>query len=287
MSAVFSGLAEPGTLSNPAQVAYRLRTKLILASITVVMPSDVCSIVVDMAAGGQGGQGGYAGLNGGGGGGGGAGDAMVGATMPVTPGETLTCTVGAGGLGLNPGEALTASISGLSRISGSLRFLECNNAGQGNTQTLPTLTNGGQGGTVSYGAAQPAAVGSGVTGATGTQIVTSANYMHNIVAASGRVTNGGGGGGGGNPGGGGGVSLSAKSWLYSAAGGAGNSSGGGGGGGGSNMFSQGGAGGAGGAAANDATGYGGGGGGGGSNAKGGNGAPGFIRIYYWSATEIA
>jgi len=61
---------------------------------------------------------------------------------------------------------------------------------------------------------------------------------------------------------------------------------GGGGSGGNSLYGTGGAGGNGGVAGADATGYGAGGGGGGGNAPGGNGAPGFIRIYCFSATTI-
>jgi len=80
-------------------LAGTLKQKLFESSGTFTVPADVYVLWLDACSGGGGGGGGFVGETGGGGGGGGPAMGVRGATMPVTPGEIITLTIGAGGVG--------------------------------------------------------------------------------------------------------------------------------------------------------------------------------------------
>ena len=83
-----------------------------LASGSFIVPADVHEISAVCIGGGGGGNGGEDG-----GGGGAGGDLRWGIKIPVTPGETLTVTVGAGGAGIEDGDdpAESGGITGIYR----------------------------------------------------------------------------------------------------------------------------------------------------------------------------
>lgn len=241
------------------------------SSTTWTVPANVTHIVAQIVGGGGGGGGGGRGNNtgtGAGGGAGGAGGLTVVAASAVTPGETVTITVGAGGAGgptatVINGNGTAGSAGGTSSISSA---------------TIGTIRAlGGSGGNTN----------STTAGGTSSTLFTTLTG----------ISAGGGAGTGGNPAGAG----AAGSSGIRASGGAGgawpgsNLGNGGPGGGGGSAFGDGGAGGAGGAigvsnggpgtaaAANTGAGGGGGGGGGANTAFGGDGAAGGsgrVDIFY-------
>lgn len=282
----------------------RWRSKLFTSSTTWDVPADVGCIWVDGCGGGAGGGGGYNGSAGGGGSGGGAGICVIAQIAPVTPSATLTITVGAGGVGGAVGAE--GAHGGISSI-----FL--------GTTNVVSLTGGPEGiaGTATKGAGALgfgcAVVNSSTTGGGGAarQLAwfnaNSASQIGPYFPGTGQlITSGGGGGGPGHNGGGAfagsvvcgrDVGGLAGSTLY-LPGGAGNGTGGGGGAGGLGVWAvgccfsgpnvsagEGGAGGQAGFNAHPAS-FGCGGGGGGGNAAGGNGTPGMIRIYCFTAYAI-
>lgn len=114
------------------------------------VPPGVNSITVDMVGGGGGGGGSSEVGSGGGGGGGGAGGYYTGATMAVTPGETLTIVVGGGGdgapqVGRTTG-APAGAAGGTSSISGSRGSLVATGGGGGGGGT--GADGGGGGGKI-------------------------------------------------------------------------------------------------------------------------------------------
>jgi hypothetical protein len=229
-----------------------------------IVPANVSKVWVTMVGGGGSGAGGHA--SGGGGGGGGAGSALIGFPLAVTPGSTLTCTVGAKGAAV--AIATTGNVGTASTVTGGLHKVPF--SGSTVAAVVGGAANGGAGGNS---AAFPSGIGAvggagGAAGA-GTQSTTiSANLP--FVA----IGNAGGGGAGTSSGGGG----NGRQWLGGSviAGGANI----GGGAGGGSFFGTGGVGGA--TAGNGvdaaATEYGAGGGGGGQNGTGGAGCDGMIMI---------
>lgn len=261
----------------------RWQSKLITTSGTFTVPSDVGVIWVDGCSPGEGGAGGHNANTGGGGCGGGPGQGVLQLPLAVTPGDTLTFAIGAGGIGGAAGS--NGSSGGVSTITSTLSGL------------LLILTSAGQGlkGEVSAG-------GQFSWNGAGNTLTTS---LHNPSA---KITTAPGGYSCSNrfmascqsPGVGGAPAVNGE---YSGpfgrilgsvenngkvfiVGGTATATLGGGGGGGHSQWGTGGAGGAGGAVGANATGYGAGGGGGGGNAAGGNGAPSMFRIYAFSATTI-
>jgi len=94
--------------------AKRWQSRLFTSSGTWTVPADVGVIWIDCCGGGSGGGSGFASdTSGGGGAGGASGPSYVQHHMPVTAGETLTLTVGAGG----PGAAVGAHSSGVTESS--------------------------------------------------------------------------------------------------------------------------------------------------------------------------
>lgn len=270
--------------------AKRWQSRLFTSSGTWTVPADVGVIWIDGCGGGAGGGGGFASATSGGGGGGGASaPSFVQHHMPVTAGETLTLTVGAGG----PGAAVGAGSSGVTetRIVGGVRAVTTGTPGGGGV--AGTATNGGN--AVGYGSSAVVG-GTGAGGGNTTLFIstsTTANhgYAPRYAGNTDAVWQSGCAGGG--PGYAGGLSICGprmglgQTYISGGTptGSAGNGLGGGGSGG-NGLYGTCGAGGAGGAAGENATGYGAGGGGGGGNAPGGDGSPGFIRIYCFSATTI-
>lgn len=219
-----------------------------------VPPSKFLAKINACSGGGGGNQSGGGTAGGGGGGGGGAG--VVDFPLIVTPGQTLTVTVGAAGVAGNP-----ATAGGQTSISGTNIF-------------FPTLAGGGAGTNQGSGAG-----GIGGAGGSGTAGGAAGAAAASIASTNtlGPVIGGAGGGGGGSSsapnGGAGGASL-----YPGGAGATGNQGGGAGGG---SAFGPG-------AASTDnnagtAPPYGfcgGGSGGGGTGSAGGNGAQGFLSITF-------
>jgi hypothetical protein len=293
------------TQGQLADSAFQWQSHTITADGTWVVPSGVNFLVIE-ACGGGGGGGGSGGNNNnvgspkGGGGGGGAGAVIQSVRQVVTPGDTLTIAIGAGGTAGTAGSASSAAQGGTGGTGGSttiagtgvaLTFLggAGGGGGGGGTSTgangaagsnsLIYAVTGGAAGTLSGnnggGGGGGASVNVAGNGGTGTQ-----------VGISGLNGSGGGGGAGSAAGGAGGTTIYAPT---ASSGGTGTSAGGGGGGG--NAFGTGGNGGtgsttptAGSSAANNTGG--GGGGGGGKNGgtatgtAGGTGGSGKVVIYY-------
>ena len=237
--------------------------QLFTSSGTWTVPDGVNMIWVDAVGGGDGGAGGYASATSGGGGAGGIPTIpFVMCRFPVTPGETLAITVGAGGIGGAVGAR--GGLGGITKILGSLHALSTNNSISAGPGPSPGTATAGGAATVMQTGYRPLHTGEVVA----------------ICTA----------GSGGAPGSGGGGAIGGQiagqpQWYRPGGAAVGNLGGGGAGGG--NLFGVSGAGGAGGSAGEDAptyyTGYpifGGCGGGGGANAAGGNGAPGMARIYW-------
>ena len=261
--------------------AKRWQSKLITTSGTFTVPSDVGVIWIDGCSPGEGGAGGHNADPGGGGCGGGQAQGVLQLPLAVTPGDTLTFAIGAGGIGGAAGS--NGSSVGVTTITSALsgRLLSLLSAGQGEK------------GTVSAG-------GLFMWNWAGT---SSTSELHNPSA---KITTGVGGyscsnrfmtscqspGGGGapnvngNPSGTFGRVLNTTDINVYSYGGTATATLGGGGAGGHSQWGTGGAGGAGGVVGANATGYGAGGGGGGGNAAGGNGSPGFLCLYVFSATTI-
>ena len=224
-----------------------------------------------LAAGGGGGGGG--GGNDGGGGGGGAGGSIMG-PVPISPGDSLTYTVGAGGAAGSPG---TTGVDGTAGGVGSLTLIQASSMFSG--ATVSVTGGGGGGGGHSFPNQLPG--GGGVGGA-----------FPGALSISG--ASGGAGGTGvvagaaGSPGG-----LTTTEQASAGVGsGSGTVGGGGGGAGASGMFSIGGSGGngsatpGGGNAAPAKSAAGGGGGGAGTTGldgtAGGGGGSGWVIVSYWS-----
>lgn len=260
-------------------LAGNIKTKLFTSSGTFVVPADVYCIWIDGCGGGGGGGGGDP-TPGGGGGGGGAATGVAFAALAVTPGETLTLVIGSAGNGGASGSGGTdGGDTIISRgATAALKLVRGNGGRKG------ANPNGGDGGQSNF--------TGGPAGGSGAGLAVIGNSVMNAVTASGvpaglyyRAQTGAAGGALGYDGGSSfGGSMADP---YGAARSAGGVNGGGGGNGGHCTFGQGGVGGANGEAGAHATGYGAGGGGGSGNAPGGNGSPGFARIYYISKYTIA
>lgn len=266
----------------------RWQSRLFTSSGTWTVPADVGVIWIDGCSGGAGGGGGFASATSGGGGAGGSSSpGYVQHHLPVAPGETLTLTIGAGGAGGAVGG--NAGVAGVTAVTGTISGLVIDCGSRGGFGTATTGAAGPiQGATT--GEPQTTA---GVNNAA--QFLTTAGtvypYTPRYAGMNSAVTQAGCGGGG--PGYAGGASYcGARMNLGGVAAGGGTPTGspgnglGGGGSGGNGLYGTCGAGGNGGAAGANATGYGAGGGGGGGNAPGGNGSPGFIRIYCLSSYTL-
>jgi hypothetical protein len=262
-----------GMILTPSTRINTLKSLTFTSSGLFQVPPDVYSITVDGCSGGSGGGGGYNGSGGGGGGGGCCSIPYSNVLLPVVPGEILTITIGALGTGGAVGNI--GVVGGISKIVGQFGTFFMRPGSSGN----PGLVGaGGSAGTfpnASAGAYNPSYSGLGgypsdrwreyglTTGKSGGAV--------NVNGTNSQV-----------------FSYNGNGYLIG--GGTGNATGGGGGIGGQHIYCGdcfGGFGGAGGVAGENATGYGGGGGGGGGNAAGGNGSPGFIRIYYSSMNTLS
>lgn len=235
-----------------------------------VVPSDVTNINVAKAVGGGGsGGGGQASAGTAGGGGGGSSNALLNLVLPVTPGETLTITIGAKGAvvaaGSN-GAAGTATL--ISSGASTVGFAYPTNVTLGGTGGLVGAAGvGGAGGIPNPAGGITAAAG----GASGTGAISQTRPPPFFPGT-------GGGGGGATAG----AAAAGGGSLFAASNGG---STGGGGGGGSSPFGSSVTGPNAGVAGTDApaTSYGAGGPGGGTNASSGAGSDGFVMIQYWSA----
>lgn len=254
----------------------RWRSKLITSSTTWTVPADVGCIWVDACGGGGGGGGGDP-TPGGGGGGGGPSLAIRNFPLAVIPGETLTLSIGANGLGGAAGQnggdgGYTRILRGVVHLIGGLI---------GNGGTKGTADAGGAGSSIPYGA----------SGASYGGTNTLANYMANETADTNALSYFSGTNGGALSASGSALIASCLSVPIFIQGAPGNASGGGGGHGGVGPFysfsgGHGGFGGENGGAGSNGSGYGCGGGGGSGNSKGGDGSPGMIRIYCFTAYAI-
>lgn len=246
---------------------------LITANTTLTVPQGVLFGYLDATSAGGGGAGGF--VTGGGGGGGGGGRCVQMMPITLTPGETVTVTMGtlgAGGTAGNNGSAanqLTIAFS----ISQQVMFLLPTQfvLGGGGGGFVGAAVNGGNGGNGGLGNTG----GVGGAGAGASTPVSSTpmppGNMLSYAGASGGAVNFAGG-------------AAANSFIWDAqffrAASAGDVTRGGGGAGGHSFYGRGGAGGvAGGAAATVGGGYGAGGGGGAGGEPGAAGSPGFVRIW--------
>lgn len=241
-----------------------LLTRLFTSSGIVSVPPDVSCIWVNACAGGGGGGGGYSGV-GGGGGGGTPGSGCYQRLISVIPGESLVVTVGASGtagtVGNNGVDGGNTTIIGMSTYLSLLGGMK-GYAG--------AVDRGGYGREAFINAPRNFLSPSGVISSWGAY----PDYWMFVGNNGGAVS------ANGTPSFNvGGVSL------YIGAG-IGDANGGGGGAGGGCLYGNGGSGSSSGVAGAAATGYGAGGGGGGGNAAGGNGSPGFVQMFCWSAYSI-
>ena len=271
-------------------LAGMLKQKLFTSSETFVVPADVQAIWVDGCGGGGGGGGGDP-TPGGGGGGGCAGFPCQQLPLAVTPGETLTLTIGAGGAGGAVGQDGALGGETTLALASDPLAVYLPAGGIGLKGENPNGGSGGGAYSASYwGSIVATAVGGAAGGAAGGYVFAPKSMTGWSGFAP--MTGGSAGGALSNAGG---VAYGAKIgvpqvWNGSALVGAnpttGNASGGGGGHGGATPFGYPGKGGSNGAAGAHAVGYGCGGGGGSGNSAGGNGSPGMIRIYCFTAYEI-
>jgi prepilin-type N-terminal cleavage/methylation domain-containing protein len=194
---------------------------------TWVVPAGVNKIYVTGVAGGGGGGGGYGAGGGGGygaGGGGGSGQACLNLPLTVSPGETLTITVGSGGSGGSGYYGTNGGNGGDTIISGSVSGLLLRLLGGGGGYGGASAGGGGGGYGGGYAAGGKGGDGSGGTGGNG----GAGGYASLCLGPSGYTSlclSGAGGGGGGYSGAGGG---SGGLFIGRFAGGAGSIGGGGG-----------------------------------------------------------
>lgn len=238
---------------------------------SVIVPPWANYAEIDAVSGGQGGAGGHA--TGGGGGGGSSSGMVKGYRVRVTPGSTLTVTVGAKSVGaavgaapLNPGQT---------SVTGALDIVPIPGTVNGALPTAGAAVNGGNGGVLpgTPGAFIPnpyVATGGAAAGTSGNS-ATAGGPNGAIMAGNG------GGAGAGTGGGNGGGGRNFEHTTLTLGG-----TGVGGGAGGGTFFGKGGAGGDAAGVGNNAptTSYGAGGGGGGQNAAGGDGANGCVVIRF-------
>lgn len=290
LSGTYDGNAGSGTFVVRATDAVGLYSDLevsigvpffveLSSSTSWTVPATITSIDAVVVAGGGGGGGG----TNAGGGGGGAGGVIIQDSISVTPGESLSATVGAGGArGTNNGSHGNQGNS--SSLSGSLFSISCTGGGYGSGVAQQSGGSGGSGGgTAGYtsGSMQP---GNGISGQG-----NRGGLFSSYGGSGGGGKNGVGGsskGGGGTAAGGSGINITEYVGTSKGVGG------GGGGGGGYTAYSLtpgpgGYGGGSAGAYANnalpaDALTGGGGGGGAYENRYGGNGGSGVIHIRYYA-----
>lgn len=254
-------LADQIGLSQPVP---RMVVKQYTASNTLVVPNDVSVVTINKLCGSGGsGGGGQASASTAGGGGGGAGNVLGPFNLAVTPGSTLTITIGATAASVAAGA--DGNFGAVSTITGGLSAVPTEAYG-GNPGLKGAAGVGGAGGNgTGFGQGNGGAAGTGGSWAT----------------AAFPGLGGAGGGGGGNTGGAAGDGGGTQ--LYP--GGTKGTGNGAGGTGGSSGLGVGGTGGAAGVAgsAPAAGNYCSGGGGGGSNAASGAGGSGYAEIQYWSS----
>lgn len=278
-----TGVQDPGSFSSNPSNLTNARVTFALAPLTdggggggspsdqevfttsnsFIVPTDVTSVsAAVVGAGGGGGASEDSDETGGGGGGGG----LAYETFAVTPGETLTVTVGAGGTGAGGASSISRGGTLLVAANGGGAGQSRGNGGAGGTVTTGTGGTGGAGGAGSDRASTNAGGGGGAGGYSGN------GGSGGSAANTGSATAGSGGGGGGGGGGtnnstrgGGGVGILGEG--VNGAAGAANVSGSGGSGGsiGTNIGGS----------------YGGGGrGAAGTSTAGSAGAPGAVRIIW-------
>ena len=238
-------LIQTGTIPDSALVNQppELRSQSFTSSTTWVVPSTVDFVIVEGCGGGGGGGGG--GPSGGGGGGGGGGAPICIGFLAVTPGQTLTVSIGAGGSG---GAANTTGGTGSASSFGTITFLG-GEPGRGASGSTP--------GTSSTHLLNSAEGGAGGAPAASGNFGQPSQYSGTGASPGSNSGFGGGGGGGGNSigiGGGGGAGSTSAVLAGITGLDASTSTGAGGGGGG------------------------GGGASGGAGAVGGSGGSGFIRV---------
>ena len=158
------------------------------------VPSGVKSVKVTMIGAGGGGGGsaklGSKNVNEGGGGGGGA---CTQFTMNVTPGQSISYSIGSGGLGGNGAKATGSSVAGINGRDGDKTTFDSYyvNGGKGGIRGYTTVNGGvdGDGGAGGSGGSSPSTIFSGGAGGAGGKDGSGYGY-------GGSVLNAGGGGGG-------------------------------------------------------------------------------------------
>jgi hypothetical protein len=155
-------------------------------------PLDVTQVEVLVVAGGGGGMGGW----GGGAGGGGAGGLIYNNSYPVTPGQTYTVSVGAGGASKNATSG--TGNNGSNSVFGSLIAI---GGGGGGSNGLPGAAGGSGGGSGEY--AIPNAIGYGGAGTAGQGFAGGNTSQTGVASGGGGAGDVGGNGSGSAPGSGG------------------------------------------------------------------------------------
>jgi hypothetical protein len=273
---------------------------------TWTVPDNVRLLIISGCGGGAGGTGGTNNATStGGGGGGGAAQSFQDVPLFVTPGASLTVTLGAAGTGGTP---TTGATNGGNTTIAGVYFSPWNEGttmtlyGGGANTTTRTDGNGQDGGTGAGNSASGLVLKAGGAGTVAAATPANAGGLARAFVPMDIFPGMGSTGGGGasttaaTAGANGGVDTRANQigtiigntlGLTQIVGGTGNSTGtvsrGGGGNGGFSSFGYGGTGGNGGVNGGNATGAGAGGGGGGGGANGGNGTPGYLFFSYWSA----
>jgi hypothetical protein len=169
-------------------------SKTFVTSGTFTVPASVYSIQVQCWGGGGGGGSARA-TNGGSGGGGGGGAYKI-ATIAVIPGQVISYTVGAGGVG---GSSSNATIGGATTFSTTVTAVTANGGSPGGNNTSTTLKGaggaGGTGGTYNGGAGAPGQTGAGGGGGSSAGTGSNGNTATTNTGAT-AVTGGGAGGSG-------------------------------------------------------------------------------------------
>ncbi len=198
----------------PIATPMQRKTARFLATDTFDVPLDVEAVQVMILGAGMGGAGGGGGANaapnyrGGSGGGGGANGFLAMAPMPVTPGETLDITIGAGGVGGGGGAAgnggaggdgLDSATAGDTIVAGALKTMTVRGI-PSVSNNPPGLTRFGKGGTGAAGGVAGAISQVPATQSVSTDLIANQNPGGGSASTVGATNGAGGGGGDGAPG---------------------------------------------------------------------------------------
>ena len=219
----YGNLKNSGVWNSVAQYDYALSQYtppgqvefIVPASFPWVVPSgitEISAVAIGGGGGGSGGDGGRGEPNGGGGGGG-----LAYGTFAVTPGESLTITVGTGGVSPSGGAGGAGNISSIAR--GATVLLAGGGGAGGPERSLTTAAGGTSTGTARTGGAAGGTGGTNVAGSGGSGGGGGGGYS--AAGGAGGTSNGGNGVASTGGGGGGGGGRSGTTGLGGAGGGVG------------------------------------------------------------------